>query len=198
VELKESWYEKLHRWRDVRLVYERKQRDDPANLAWTLGRMRCEHALGEWEPLLRLARQVWAEPALDGADGAGVPLVVSAVGGASVSAAPASAPSSATGEARAEVARMATRAAWNLRQWGDMQTYNSCMRAHTVEKHFFGAVLAVHAEAFAPAQALINAAREALAGELSALVGESYQRAYRAMVIVQQVKSTRPVSPLYV
>ena len=67
VELKESWYEKLLRWTDARHAYERKQEEDPQNLAWRLGRMRCHHALGDWETLGKLADETWSSERHDGA-----------------------------------------------------------------------------------------------------------------------------------
>ncbi|KAJ3037894.1 phosphatidylinositol kinase- protein kinase tor1 [Rhizophlyctis rosea] len=59
VELKESWYEKLHRWEDGLAAYERKQAEDPNSFEATLGRMRCLHNLGEWEALSQLAQERW-------------------------------------------------------------------------------------------------------------------------------------------
>ncbi|TPX38402.1 hypothetical protein SeMB42_g06762 [Synchytrium endobioticum] len=59
VELKESWYEKLQRWEDALAAYERKQLEDPLSVEATLGRMRCLHALGEWESLSQLAHERW-------------------------------------------------------------------------------------------------------------------------------------------
>ncbi|KAJ3290058.1 phosphatidylinositol kinase- protein kinase tor1 [Borealophlyctis nickersoniae] len=59
VELKESWYEKLHRWEDGLAAYERKQAEDPLSVEATLGRMRCLHNLGEWEALSTLAQERW-------------------------------------------------------------------------------------------------------------------------------------------
>lgn len=77
VELKESWYEKLRRWEgkisefyytldvfvliyftDALNVYERKQKDDPASTELMLGRMRCLHALGEWDRLSQLSKVI--------------------------------------------------------------------------------------------------------------------------------------------
>ncbi|KAI8593944.1 armadillo-type protein [Geranomyces variabilis] len=59
VELKESWYEKLHRWEDGLAAYERKQAEDPSSVEATLGRMRCLHNLGEWEALSQLGQDRW-------------------------------------------------------------------------------------------------------------------------------------------
>ena len=59
IELKEDWYEKLERWDDALTAYERKQQEDPNNFELKHGRMRCLHALGEWESLSELARNNW-------------------------------------------------------------------------------------------------------------------------------------------
>jgi hypothetical protein len=59
VELEESWYEKLQRWDDALEAYARKQSEDKFNVEYTLGSMRCLQALGEWERLTALSRQLW-------------------------------------------------------------------------------------------------------------------------------------------
>lgn len=56
IELKEDWYEKLERWDDALEAYEKKQLEDPNDFDLKLGRMRCLHALGEWESLSDLAK----------------------------------------------------------------------------------------------------------------------------------------------
>lgn len=59
VELKESWYEKLQRWEDGLVAYEKKQVEDPTSMEIAAGRMRCLHNLGEWESLSLLAQEKW-------------------------------------------------------------------------------------------------------------------------------------------
>ena len=59
IELKEDWYEKLERWDDALDAYERKQVEDPNSFDLKHGRMRCLHALGEWESLSVLAKENW-------------------------------------------------------------------------------------------------------------------------------------------
>eukprot|EP00158_Paraphelidium_tribonemae_P009901 Partr_v1_DN28994_c0_g1_i3_m24719 putative Phosphatidylinositol 3-kinase len=59
LQLKESWYEKLNRWEDALFAYDKRQQEDPQNMSVTLGRMRCLHALGEWEQLSQLAQEKW-------------------------------------------------------------------------------------------------------------------------------------------
>jgi FKBP12-rapamycin complex-associated protein len=65
LELKESWYEKLQRWDDALLAYEKRSLEDPNNLNYTLGKMRCLQALGEWEQLSQLAQQKWFDTGAD-------------------------------------------------------------------------------------------------------------------------------------
>ena len=65
MELKEEWYEKLERWEDALAAYERKQESDPGSFELTLGRMRCLHALGEWESLSLLAQENWVHASLE-------------------------------------------------------------------------------------------------------------------------------------
>jgi serine/threonine-protein kinase mTOR len=157
VDLKESWYEKLQRWDDASAAYERKQREDPHNLTWTLGRMRCQHALGEWGALCQLAREKWRSGELEDAD------------------------------MRAEVARLAAAAAWNLRLWGEMEHYCASIPKDSFDSNFFRAVLAIHSNSYPRAQAHIDDARRILDSEFTASVGESYRRAYRSMIQVQQL-----------
>ena len=160
VELKESWYEKLQRWSDACAAYERKQSEDPTNLTWRLGRMRCHRALGDWETLGELARETWDSPTLGLHNDA---------------------------TSRAEVARLAAAAAWNLRQWGPMATYSASMPDGTVETCLVRAVVSVHEGRFSAAQVCIDDARRLLDSEFTALVGESYHRAYRIMIEVLQL-----------
>eukprot|EP00742_Colponemidia_sp_Colp-10_P007030 GILJ01007544.1.p1 GENE.GILJ01007544.1~~GILJ01007544.1.p1 ORF type:complete len:2402 (-),score=355.14 GILJ01007544.1:281-6541(-) len=154
-ELKESWYEKLHRWEDALEAYERKQLEDPLLMELTLGRMRCLHALGEYERLAMLSQDLWrrAEEA----------------------------------SMRRDVAPLAAAAAWNLGQWDLMEDYVSAMEEDRVDGSFFRSVLAIYKDDYEVCQTYINRCRELLDTELTALVGESYNRAYRVVVQVQQL-----------
>ncbi|CAE7461324.1 tor [Symbiodinium sp. KB8] len=74
-----------------------------------------------------------------------------------------------------------------------MQRYVSWTDPGSVEGAFFRAVFAVHQENFESAQAAIDRARRLLAADLTALVGESYDRAYRKIVTVQQLSEMEEV-----
>ena len=59
IELKEDWYEKLERWDDALASYTRKAELNPDDWSAQSGRMRCLHALGDWDTLSALARDIW-------------------------------------------------------------------------------------------------------------------------------------------
>eukprot|EP01083_Nonionella_stella_P022317 61746_1 len=177
----EAWYEKLQRWEDALCTYERKQLDDPTSVPLTLGRMRCLRALGEFERLSYLAADLWQR-----ADEASV---------------------------HRQIAPLAASAAWQLSRWDDMDRYVQKMtdddaffregttptggvdiHARSVaEGSFFKAILAVHRNNMEEAQKHIVNTRELLDAELTALVGESYSRAYRLIVKVQQLSELEEV-----
>ena len=57
----EEWYERLGRWQEALQTYERKALEDPDNKEVTLGRMKCLHALGEWDQLMVNIEEHWTE-----------------------------------------------------------------------------------------------------------------------------------------
>ncbi|KAJ3394189.1 phosphatidylinositol kinase- protein kinase tor1 [Entophlyctis sp. JEL0112] len=57
IELVSSWFEKLNRWEDALIEYERKQAEDPQSIDAFQGRMRCLQNLGEWENLSQIAQE---------------------------------------------------------------------------------------------------------------------------------------------
>ena len=154
----------MGRWGDARDAYKVRQAENPREIHWALGRLRCEHALGEWKDLSGLAAEVWAAPHL-GPDS----------------------------DARAEVARLGAAGAWNLRQWGAMAEYVGAMGEGDEESTFYRAVLATRAGRWGEARSLIDAARRGADSELTALVRESYHRAYRVVVRVEQLAELEEV-----
>eukprot|EP00727_Mastigamoeba_balamuthi_P000853 m51a1_g10765 putative protein atypical group (2524) ;mRNA; r:20614-29506 len=160
VVLQETWYEKLGRWEDANSVYELKQKDDPTSLKLRVGRMRCLHALGEWEQLDNLAHEVW--PRADDAS-------------------------------RAEIAPLAAAAAWNLAQWQRLSEYTCALGEASVLGGFYRAVLALHNGRFCEAKEYIEGTRGLIDPELTALVSESYDRAYSSVVQMQQLAELEEV-----
>lgn len=56
----ESWYEKLGQWSDALRIYEGKEDSRDGTHDVTIGKLRCLHALGEWEQVTTLAAQQWS------------------------------------------------------------------------------------------------------------------------------------------
>ncbi|KAF9190501.1 phosphatidylinositol kinase- protein kinase tor1 [Haplosporangium sp. Z 767] len=154
IELKESWYEKLHRWEDALAAYERKQLESPDDLQLTLKRMRCLHALGEWDALSSLAQEKWSLAPFD---------------------------------YRRLMAPYLASGAWGLGQWDLLGDYISAIQEESPDGAFFKAILFLHRNEFSKAEEYIEQTRTLLDTELTALVSESYSRAYNTVVRVQMM-----------
>ena len=179
VELKESWYEKLQQWDKAFEAYSKKRasaaKNSAAALEASLGCLRCLAALAEWEELLKLCRDIW---------------------------------SNADATLRRELAPTAAHAAWHMGQWGEMADYVSMIESNrnlgslgnvsstvatgpmvnvAATGTFLHAVLKIRNSDVEDGQMYIEQSRELLATELTARVGESYERAYGDMVRVQQL-----------
>ncbi|EME41618.1 hypothetical protein DOTSEDRAFT_73886 [Dothistroma septosporum NZE10] len=158
VDLKETWFEKLQRWEEALMAYQAREENEGgpnhASFEVIMGKMRCLHALGEWDTLSQIAQDKWG---------------------------------SASNENKRHIAPLAAAAAWGMGQWDIMDDYLGAMKAHTPDRSFFGAILAIHRNHFDDAHMHINKARDGLDTELSALLGESYTRAYSVIVRVQML-----------
>ncbi|KAK2626869.1 hypothetical protein QTJ16_004044 [Diplocarpon rosae] len=157
IQLRETWFEKLERWEEALEFYQKRELEFPEqadSFDVIMGKMRCLHALGEWDSLSALAQDKWHTSGL---------------------------------EIRRAVAPLATAAAWGLGQWDLMDDYLSVMKANTPDRSFFGAILALHRNQFQETAVYVQKAREGLDTELSALVSESYNRAYTVVVRVQML-----------
>ena len=153
-ELKETWFEKLGRWDDALVAYTEREKDNPDLFEITMGRMRCLHALGEWEQLHAVAQNKW---------------------------------NLASMEHKRMIAPLAAAAAWGINSWELMDTYLEAMKANSPDRSFFKAIAAVNQSSFTEAVEHIEKARDGLDTELTALLGESYNRAYGVVVRVQMI-----------
>eukprot|EP00475_Leptophrys_vorax_P026942 TRINITY_DN3834_c0_g2_i1.p1 TRINITY_DN3834_c0_g2~~TRINITY_DN3834_c0_g2_i1.p1 ORF type:complete len:1031 (-),score=234.09 TRINITY_DN3834_c0_g2_i1:66-3158(-) len=88
---------------------------------------------------------------------------------------------------RSRIAPLAAAAAWNLGAWDDLKEFITELPPDGVEAPFFQAIIAVKHDMFSEAMVFIEKARKRLSTELSALLGESYDRAYKLAVSMQQL-----------
>jgi hypothetical protein len=168
----ESWLAKLGSWTEALAIYEEKLKRDPRDFEAMLGCMRCLIASGEWRKLLDLAEQNWS--ALSGplsSDNAEVWKDISA-------------------RSQRKALRMCSQAAWRLGQWDDLDKFSSELVGGQAETPFNTAATATTAgpssrKEWAHAADAIDAARKAMDGRLTALMAESYSRAYPSMVTAQ-------------
>jgi FKBP12-rapamycin complex-associated protein len=179
VEVRPQWLEKLSRWDDAFNAYEDEigkfrfsSKEDYVpvrNEDWLnseLGRMRCLHALGEYEDLLNNAKSLRSQ--IKAGD-------------------------DISDNAMLEMQRLGSYASWMLGEWDSMDELleGDVKSAETkdvfLSNHlsFFKAVLSIHQKDYVRASSLITDMRSSLSNGISSLLSESYSQAYRAMVTMQ-------------
>ena len=87
--------------------------------------------------------------------------------------------SNASMDVKKAIAPLAASAAWGMGEWEDMNEYISMMKEDSPDGAFFQAILSLHKNLYVSAQKYIGKTRDLLDTELTALVGESYNRAYK-------------------
>ena len=56
----EEWYEKLGKWQEALAVYDKRAARDPGSPDALIGRMKCLHALGEWDQIAAQMKTHWS------------------------------------------------------------------------------------------------------------------------------------------
>eukprot|EP01127_Copromyxa_protea_P021217 TRINITY_DN7249_c0_g1_i1.p1 TRINITY_DN7249_c0_g1~~TRINITY_DN7249_c0_g1_i1.p1 ORF type:complete len:2507 (+),score=519.55 TRINITY_DN7249_c0_g1_i1:98-7618(+) len=158
-----AWYEKIQNWSEVLSVYNANQEREPTNLLIMLDRMRCLFHLGEWRQLSVLASRA----------------------------------QTLNSESDTELKNMITlfqlKACLNLGKLDALRTHISNLDEKSFDSSFFQAVTCIHEGNYASAQTAIDKARGIAAGQLTTLVGESYNRAYDVIVSVQQLRELEEI-----
>ncbi|AAS53791.2 AFR420Wp [Eremothecium gossypii ATCC 10895] len=85
------------------------------------------------------------------------------------------------------IAPLAAAAEWGLGHWDSIEKYINVMKPQSPDKEFFDAILCLHSNDFEKASEHIFLARDLLVTEMSALVNESYNRAYSVVVRSQMI-----------
>ncbi|ABO93925.1 predicted protein [Ostreococcus lucimarinus CCE9901] len=159
VDIKESWYEKLEQWDDALEAYKRKLDELASVDSPQAMEERREAMVGQLRCLNALAE--WEE----------IQRIYEAGNQANVD----------WDEYRNDVTTIAAKAAWHLGDWEQMEILN------TTDCDFYKSILAIRRGAQDEAREHLAAAREMLGTELAALVRESYDRSYGALIRAQQL-----------
>ena len=154
------WYEKLQRWKLALSTYEKQSKEDPANIDAALGRIRCVYALGQWESLSTISKEVWATQSQ---------------------------------KTRAKIAPLAATAAWNLGDWNYLEELVGYIDPLQVNHPFYRAVLAIYKDNYEEAFIYLNKTRDIVDASITALVSESYNRAYEEVVTLQLISELEEV-----
>lgn len=92
-----------------------------------------------------------------------------------------------------QLASLASTAAWNLGHWGAMKQYVQDMDKNTVDYGFFRTVLAIRFEEFEKAKKYIAVTRKLMDSQIMTLISESYDRAYKIFVTLQELSELEEV-----
>lgn len=206
---KESWLAKLGSWTEALAVYEQKLNNNPRDFEAMLGCMRCLDASGEWRRVLEIAEKSW--PALSRTSGIGYGESRLDIQGASGASLPIPARS------QKKALRLCAQAAWRLGQWDDLEKFamelncstapastptlkptirDSALSRIDFDGSFFSAVLHIHRKEWTLAAEAIDNARKAMDGRFTALMAESYNRAYPSMVTAQTLAEMEEIIDL--
>ena len=208
-EKKESWLAKLGSWTEALAVYEQKLGVNPQDFEAILGCMRCLDASGEWRGVLELAEKSW--PALSGSS-------IPNLNEARPDAQTLTTAAHVSARSQKKALRLCAKSAWRLGRWDDLEKFavelnsSSSLAATTpvpvsaarenafprvdFDGSFFSAVMHIHRKEWALAAAAIDNARKAMDGRFTALMAESYNRAYPSMVTAQTLAEMEEIIEL--
>jgi len=153
-------------------VYRDRLKENPMDTEAVLGCMRCHDTNGEWKEVMALMHsyhEAWSanetEWNLDHQQQ----------------------------KDRKRATRLAARASWQLGDWSQLEQFASLLREDTTtpagglplnfDTAFLNAVLQIHDKSWDLARFSIDAARRAMDQRLTALMAESYGRAYPSLVV---------------
>lgn len=88
---------------------------------------------------------------------------------------------------------LAASAAWSVGDWDKMRAYIAPQSPTSLEGALFRAVLAIHDHAYTEAERHVVVTRELLDTELTAMISESYNRAYNTIVRAQTLTELEEV-----
>lgn len=178
----ESWLAKLGAWAEALSLYEEKLRADPNDVNTVLGCMQCYDARGEWQKALDLAGRSWS--ALSGDH--------------SIESDPSSWHSrmprkKSSVDNYKQALKFCSQSAWRLGKWDELEDYSSQLQTLDYDGAFYRAVLHIHRAEWDEAAKSIDSARKAMDSRFTALLAESYKRAYPSMVSAQELSELEEI-----
>lgn len=157
ISMQGRWYEKLNEWEKALEMYEAEGEKAKKEEIY-VHQMRCLEALGQWTELNDLGKKAFLEI------------------GDKVDA-----------ERKQKMAIIAARGSWAVGDWDAMESYVKQINENNQDGSYLRAVLSIHNGAYSDAVAYIDKVRDMFDAELTAMASESYERAYGAMTLVQQL-----------
>ena len=198
----ESWLAKLGAWTEAVTLYEEKlsHKESSSDVNTILGLMKCYDARGEWQKALDLAGRSW-----------GVLAGVNSHGQITSWQSRTSKDRSSDDNYR-QALKFCSQAAWRLGKWDELETYSSRLVQQPItdststskesrctapeldfDGAFYRAVLHIHRAEWDQAAASIDIARNAFDSRFTALLAESYKRAYPSMVAAQELSELEEI-----
>jgi phosphatidylinositol kinase/protein kinase (PI-3 family) len=158
--VQESWLAKLGYWDEALSKYDEKIQSNSKDSLAIAGKVKCLEALGKWEEAVKLCEENLLNMKIDS--------------------------ETSHSNTHTKAAVIGARAAWSLNEWNLMDDFVCQLPADNVDGSFMKAILAVHRENYDDAHKNIETTRTYLDKSISALMTESYGRAYMPLIMVQQ------------
>jgi phosphatidylinositol kinase/protein kinase (PI-3 family) len=166
--VQEAWLAKLGNWNEALIRYDQRLEINPKDSLAISGKLKCLDALGRWEEAIQLCNDNLDHLRID---------------------------SVAKGNSNhTKAAVLGGRAAWYLNQWNLMDQFISQLSNDNVEGSFMKAVLAVHHGKYDESARLIEHTRKQLDLGITALLAESYGRAYVPLITAQQCSELEEIT----
>ena len=200
IEMKEEWYQKLHRWEDALRSYQAKLMRSPKADDALIGQMQCQRAISDWEALSKIAKEIWTQSRMQQPEVKGVIPNLSSPSNMESGSIPENLGNNEMenisldlSSFKPKIAEMAAAAAWNLGRWDDLEKYNQGIEAGSYDNLFYNSVICIHNNNFDNALQHIEKAREVIDSKITSLLNESYSRAYSLVIELQHLKELEEV-----
>lgn len=161
--VRDSWLAKLGHFEAALARYEMRLQSNPKEAAGVAGKLKCLESLGRWEECIQICNDQFINNSVLEEQ-----------------------LTSLEQKMKSKSAIIGATAAWHLKQWDTMDALMTKVTSESVDAVFMRAALSAHREDFPQCRELIDSTRKLLDEQLSALLAESYNRAYTPLIMMQQ------------